>query len=654
MISRSLAACSLLVLAAACALVFGEKGVARAQDNLTIQSSIVYDIHTADVPVKATWDVTITDNDPETQPDGSGTLAYYHTVNLPVIRGASNARATDAAGNTLRVYVNDVGAGVAESAAVELAEPLFYGDTYSFRLTYALPAARSEGILVTPNYAYLPLITAGDEATVTVNTPAGDPWQTTLEGRECTTNGNVFTCGGGDGAYVAATVEVLQPAAIARSNFTVELERMSLQVELAYLQGEDAAAAHQRDLVVAALPLIEELYGIAYDGPAAVRLAHGGKQSVLGYEGLATCAETSCDIVISPVADDYTVLHEMAHLWSDIFSKRWLAEGFAELIAHDVVAILPEGAFVGDIPERRAAGTNLQLDDWGDPGSIIGADAADVAVIEAGYDYSLRFLQSLKSEYGLDMLRAVNRAIVASGPSDSRRFMNLVEGETGENLDAEFLLWVFPDSYREILADRRQARDRLAALKATLVAEELSPAPLVSIEQQTAAWQFKEALAGIEQMETNLDTYAELSSQLTTLERDVQAAGLTLSDDIVSSLNRFDFAAAEKLLASSRRALDLYLAAESSVESDRTFWETFGLLGSDPDGELEGAAAAFEEGQFTESARRSEEVADMISGASSMAFKRMLIVGGFLSLMALCVGLAMTYSRLRHRRLLQP
>jgi hypothetical protein len=654
MISRFLAASSLAVLVATSALVFGETASAVAQDNLTIKSSIVYDVQTADVPLKATWDVTITDNDPETQPDGSGSLAYYHTINLPVIRGASSARATDSAGNTLRVFVNDVGAGVAESAAVELAEPLFLGDTYSFRLTYALPAARSEGILVTPTYAYLPLITAGDEATVTVNTPAGDPWQTTLEGRECAANGNTFTCGGGDGAYVAATVEVLQPAAIARSSFTVDLERTTLQVELAYLQGEDAAAAHQRDLVVAALPLIEENYGIAYDGPANVRLAHGGRQSVLGYEGLASCEATTCDIVISPVADDYTVLHELAHLWSDIFSKRWLAEGFAELIAHDVVEILPEGTFTGAIPERRAAGTNIQLDDWGDPGSIIGADAADVAVIEAGYDYSLRFLQSLKSAYGLAMLRAVNRSIVTGGPADSRRFMDLVEGETGENLDAEFLLWVFPESYREALADRRQARDRLAALKETLAAEGLSPAPLASIEQQVVAWQFKEALAGIEQLETNLDTYAELSSKLTTLERDAKAAGLTLSDDIVSSLNRFDFAAAEKLLASSRRALDLYLAAESKVKSDRTFWESFGLLGSDPDGELKGAKAAFEEGQFTESARQSEEVADMISGADSMAFKRLLVVGGFLSLMALCVGLAMTYSRFRHRRLLQP
>jgi hypothetical protein len=652
MMNSSLAAMPLAVVAASLALFFAGPEPADAQDNLGITSSITYDVQTGDVPVRATWDLTITDNDPATQPDGSGTLSYYHTVNLPVIRGATNARATDGAGNSLRVYVNDVGAGVAESAAVELAEPLFYGDTYSFRLTYTLPSARSEGILVTPNYAYLPLITAGDEATVVVNTPAGDPWQTTLEGRECAANGNSFTV-----AAAMAHTWRRPLRCSSRGDRPHDVRRRAgedgapggARVPSGRGRGGSAPAGSCR----AALPLIEENYGVAYDGPVNRRLAHGGRQSVLGYEGLASCSDAGCDIVISPVADDYTVLHEMAHLWSDLYTKRWLAEGFAELVAHDVVDLLPTGTFVGTIPERRAAGTNIQLDDWGDPGSILGADADEVAVIEAGYDYSLRFLRYFESEYGLDMLRAVNRTIVATGPTDSRRYMDLVEAETGENLDADFLLWVFPDPYREILADRRQARDRLDALKATLAAKDLSPAPLSSIEQQVAAWQFKEALAGIEQMETHLDTYAELSSQLNTLERDVEAAGLVLSDEIVSSLNRFDFNAAEKLLASSRRALDLYLAAESSVKADRTFWENFGLLGSDPDGELERAAKAFEEGQFSESARHSEDAVDLISGVSSMAFKRMLIVAGLLSLMALFVGLAMTYGRLRHRRAAQ-
>ncbi|MEO7667366.1 MAG: hypothetical protein ABIU97_10090 [Dehalococcoidia bacterium] len=646
---RGALALPLTVAAVVVTLVLTDPGPVLADDKLQISSTITYDVQTSDVPVRATWDVSIANNDPETQPDGSGTLAYYHTVNLPVIRGASAAKATDSAGQPLGVYITDVGSGVAESAAIAFADPLFFGESYSFRLSYILPSARSEGILVTSNYAYLPLITAGDESTVIVNTPPGDPWQTTIEARECASTGATFSCSGSDNAYVAATVEVLKPAAITRTTFPVEMESVTLQVELAYLQGEDSAATHQRDLLSAALPLAEEVYGVPYDGPVNVSVSHGGRQSVLGYEGLATCSSAGCELVISPVADDYTVLHETAHMWSDLYTKRWLAEGFAELVAHEVVGLLPPGLFVGTVLERRASGANLQLDDWGAPGSIIGADAAEVAVIETGYDYSLRFLQELRSTYGLDMLRSVNRSIVATGPADSRRFMDLVEDATGEELDAEFLLWVFPESYRPVLADRRQAHNRLESLKERLAAENLAPAPLVSIEQQVTGWQFKEALTGIEQLETNLETYADLSSQMEQLQRDAAAADLVLSDDIAESLNRFDFNAATNLMASSRRALDLYIAAQAKVSAHRSEWMRFGLLGNDPSAELRDAAEAFQEGRFTDSAKRSEDVAGLIASASETAMRRLLLVGAFLSLMALCVGIAVTYSRLRYR-----
>jgi hypothetical protein len=102
---------------------------AAAADDLAISSTITYDIQNTDVPVRVTWDVNITDNDPATQPDGSGTLTYYDTVNLPVVRGAANVVASDEVGRSLSWKVTDVGKGVAESLAVNFADPLFYGDS---------------------------------------------------------------------------------------------------------------------------------------------------------------------------------------------------------------------------------------------------------------------------------------------------------------------------------------------------------------------------------------------------------------------------------------------------------------------------------------------------------------------------------------------
>ncbi len=641
---------SLVAAAAGLSVSLVNSGKVAAADDLAVTSTIVYDVQTSDVPVRVTWDVSITDNDPETQPSGSGVLVFYDTVNLPVIRGATGVAVTDEAGRLLTWSLSDPGRGVAESIAIGLSDPLFYGESAKLRIVYTVPPERTEGILVTPNYAYIPVITAGDESTVVVNTPVGNGWETTLEASECpAASANSFNCsGGGDGAYVAATVETVKPGAVARTIFVVEMEKEPLQIELAYLQGEDAAATHQRELLTAALPLIEEIYGVAYDGPPAVTVAHGGRQSVLGYEGLATCSATGCVLVVSPVADDYTVLHEATHLWSDLYTKRWLAEGFAELVSHEAIPLLPPGLFQGGIPVRRASGANLQLDDWGDAGSIIGADPEEVAVIEAGYDYSLRFLESLRSTYGLDMLRAVNRSIVATGPSDSRKFMDLVEQSTQETLDSDFLLWVFPDSYRAILEQRRQANTRLAALRATLAEEGLPDTALVSIQQQVAGWSFSDALVGIEQLETNLNTYIELSSQLESLETDSEAAGLVLSSEVADALNRFDFTAATNLIASSRRALDLYIEAQEEVDADRNIWAEFGLLGSDPEDELQKAAQAFEDGQFTESAEQSEEAINLVSDAQQQAMQRVLIVGGFLLVMAICVGLAVAIGRWRY------
>jgi hypothetical protein len=184
-----------------------------------------------------------------------------------------------------------------------------------------------------------------------------------------------------------------------------------------------------------------------------------------------------------------------------------------------------------------------------------------------------------------------------------------------------------------------------------MVAEELPTTPLATIDQQVSAWQFGEALAAIEQLEANLDTYANLSNQYAALQRGAEAAGLTLSDDILDSLNRFDFNAAATLIESSRRALDLYIQAQALVGDDRSFWVQFGLLGTDPEEDLRDAEEAFQEGQYSEAARRAEHASELVSGASAKALERALIFAGFLALVALLIGLAVTYGRLRYRTL---
>src|SRR5687767_14889234 len=90
----------------AAALLLSTGGPASAQapeDGLDVTANVVYDVQTAGVPVRVSWDVTIVNNDPSTTNTGSGTVFFYDALGLPVLRGATNASAVDSDGAPLDV-----------------------------------------------------------------------------------------------------------------------------------------------------------------------------------------------------------------------------------------------------------------------------------------------------------------------------------------------------------------------------------------------------------------------------------------------------------------------------------------------------------------------------------------------------------------------
>jgi hypothetical protein len=627
---------------------------AQAAEGLGITSAVTYDVKTADDgAVHVTWDVTLTDNDPATDISHGGAVSYYYQFELPVLRGAESLAAKDSAGYDLQVTTDDPGgSSIDEGAVVQFARRLFFGQTYSFRLTYQLSNSRSEGVLVTPYYAYIPAIAVGDQATVTVNTPAnGGVWVTDIEAADCPQTGNTFACSSDRKTYLAALVEVSQPGAVASTKFDVPLKDKTVNVTLTYFQGEDAAAQHEQQLITAGLPVIEEVYGFDYAGPAAVNIVQGGRQSSLGYEGVASCTpDVSCDIVISSVADDYTLLHELSHMWSSIYAKRWLAEGFAEFVAETAGPQLPAGLVAGDPVVRSDPAISLALDDWGDANSLIGADASRIDIEAAGYTFSLRFLQTLRDKFGLEALQAVNRNIATSGtPADSQQYMNVLEEATRQNLDSLFQTWVFPDSARQTLADRRTAIGRLADLRSRLTADGLPDDVATPIAASIRDWDFAAALAALDQAENGLETYADLRGQLDILQSRARDAGLTVPDGLTDKLNHFDFGTVRPAIDLANAAVVSYASAHQAVDAPRGVWKRFGLLGSDPDGALRSAAAAFSDGDFELSQQHSQHAIDLINDASSVANRRLLVVAGFLSLLVLALAVAFVITRLRER-----
>jgi hypothetical protein len=617
-----------------------------------ISSQVVYHVRPDLGPVRVAWDVTLQNNDPATSSGSDGgTVYFYENLSVPVLKGASAISAVSSSGTPLAVTLGEPGRSPAIGAVVSFESAVFYGESYSFRLEYELSHVRDQSLLVTPTYVYLPVIVGGDESTVTVDTPSGSGWSVSVEPGECAQDGATFSCSGDDASFLAALVEVSRPDALTTIAFEAPMQGQTVDVQLSYFQGEEATAEHLKNLIIEGLPQIESLFGFAYPASPAIEIGQGGRQVVLGYEGLTSCDPAPhCRVVVSPVADDVTVLHELVHLWSGVHGKRWLSEGFAQLIAEEAAAALPAGLVQSYPPEREPASVALPLDEWGDVSSLIGAEDSEIEAENSGYDRSLQFLHLLRTELGSEVLRQVNAALAAEdAPADSRRFLDLVEEKSGKHVDDLFGQWVFPSSLSPSLAKRREARDRLDGL-AQLAADEGMPQELPqAIRADVAAWKFDAALSALTEAESRLGEFNEIKAELALLTSDAEAAGLALPASIADALRRWEFGGARLLFAEAKSALDAYTAARERVEAPRDVWQRFGLIGSDPDGDLARASDAFAAGEFRTSLDRSNEAATTVVDASESALRRLLLIGLAMGVFASAIGIAVWVSQRQER-----
>ncbi|HUF52562.1 MAG TPA: hypothetical protein VMR52_02160 [Dehalococcoidia bacterium] len=626
------AAC-LLALAALFS-IWSVRSSADADELLQVTSNIHYAVRADETGVFVTWDISLYNNDPSTQSN-----LFYGGLNLPVLAGATDVAATSGGGVPLTAIQTDDEFEFIDRVEIEFDTLLFFGDSYNFTLSYRVPETRNDALLVIPSYYYIPLISLGDQATVTVDAPSGDPWQTDLTGQDCEPVGNGFQCGGSDLLYVAGYLEVRRPDLVSMIQFDAPLAASSIAVSLSFFHGEEATGEHQRAVIQAALPLLEEAYGFPPEMPSPdVSVSHGGRQAAFGYEGLTTCLG-ACQIVISPIASEQTLIHEFAHLWSSVYNERWLSEGFAEWVTRRVVQQIPHLA--GGIEPYEPTSTPLQLDQWGYPENLVGADAEYIETTAAGYDLSLRFIEVLAEEVGDGALREANRRLAArDGAADSRIFMDTLEDVTRRNLDGHFLLWVLPEGSDPLLQERRDARNRLDSLETDIAAAGAPEGALDEVRSLASSWQFTSANTAMDAIEADVDRYAGLQSDLADLLARADALGVTVPGSLGSAVSRWEFDEASQLMESANSALTAYEEAYERVNESRSLWQKFGLIGDDPDARLARAHETFESGAFSRSRDHSEAAIDMIDDAGGAAARRLWLAAAILGAFALAFGLA--------------
>ncbi|HEY5624875.1 MAG TPA: hypothetical protein VIT93_00145 [Dehalococcoidia bacterium] len=635
----------LLALAALLFLWSGEN--ARADDLIHVTTSVNYDVRAEEGDVLVTWDVSATNN-------SAGSFIF--SIPVPVLSGATEVSARSEGGALLATSAEPTAIDWLDLLIVSFDRNVFFRDQYDFSVSYVLPETRQGVLLVTPFYVFVPLVTAGDEAAVTATTPNGSQWSASLEPDECDELAGTLTCSGSENVYFAGLLEVSQPDAKKRDSFDVQIGAGgSVAVSIEYFESEDDAAAHQREVIEETMSLIADAYGIPYQNAVSITVTHSGRQSVLGYGGLTGCSEARCEILISPGARDFTLVHELAHLWSNIFTARWLSEGFADWVATQVAEEAPQGLITGDLTTTSTASVPLQLDEWEDAGLLIGAPDEVIERTAAGYDYSLRFVRTLADEVGAETLREVNRTLAESGePADSRRYMDVLEEVSDRNLDSVFLLWVFPESSRELIEDRREARDYYTDVAEQLSSVGISEEPLILAREAILDWRFAGAQSQLSTVEENIDRALELQDGLSRLKDDGDALGLAVPDSIAAAISNWDFDAADDLIESARAALAAYGVAQERLAEPRNLWQRFGLLGDDPDGELAKAREAFEDGRFERARERSAAAVDIVGDASRSAMLRLLVVAGIFSAFSGGIGVAYWIAMLRRRRRAEP
>jgi tetratricopeptide (TPR) repeat protein len=298
------------------------------------------------------------------------------------------------------------------------------------------------------------------------------------------------------------------------------------------------------------------------------------------------------------VTSDFIALHEAAHLWSNIYNERWLYEGFADWTAQKAAEELGLAPSVStpDLDRVTPPEGGLQLISWTE------VNCPPIRCPESrefdlyGYARSLAFVALLEESVGAEALMEANARVADDGdPVGARGFMDALEETTGQTLDAEFLEWVYTSEDAPLLQQRRQARDQLTALMSA-----------------------------------------------------INGTDLVLPSSIAAFIEAWEFEQALQLMPRAAEVIPTYNEARTAAEEDRNIWQRVGLLGDDPDDNVDAARSAFAEGRFEDAGENAEQALEVLEDSESEGKRRVMVAAG-LACALLVGGLALLWLLGRHR-----
>jgi hypothetical protein len=408
------------------------------------------------------------------------------------------------------------------------------------------------------------------------------------------------------------------------------------------------------DLFVRALAVLDDAIGAPwpFDGDLIVEetLVRGG--------GFAGTFDPAASLVrVGHAASTGVILHEAAHGWFNgrLIADRWIAEAFASYYAERAATaldlVIDSPAIAGTVP-----GAALPLNAW--PAARTASAAQDAY----GYAASLVVAREIARLVGDDRLSATWAAAAAgvpayqpsiapdsspaaetgAAPPDWRALLDLLERRASPSnaasLEKLWRRWVIRPADAALLDARADARAAYAA-----IVNEAAPWILPrSIRDAMRAWRFETA-------QHLLDDAGAVLRQRDLVAETARAAGLTPPGALRRAFEGDGGLAAASAEAATELAV---LGRLRDVEGHRIAEpgpiERLGLLGSEPDANLDAARAAFESGDLDGALTASAEAEAAWRAVPEVARGRIFSAALLAAALLLLVGLV------RHRRRIRP
>lgn len=573
-----------------------------------------------------------------TTPDPEGQFSLFPAVELAIHDTAADVAATDDEG--------DLGVAAEKRddvnvATVTLREPLRFEEAATFTLTYTLPDGPGPQLRIRPSIVVMPVWSFGTSGTVSVELPAaytvradGDPLTARRSGEASILESGAI----GDPTQWLALISADRETSYETLQGSADLASGSLAIEVRAFADDVAWGEAARDLLVRALPLLEQRIGIG-DTPAGPLVVIESPPS-----GAAE-APPSLEPEIRVGFDEppFTLLHQAAHLWIDesLLADRWSREGLASFVAGVVAAELEIAAPYDPVKRRdEQAAAAVPLATW-----------RDTALDGYGYPASWAFFSELSAEVGTAPITAALARIAAGRsayeervttaeavdpePAGTRQLLDQLELTSGARLAPRFVAAVLGVAAQPEIDARAAARTAYAALDVA-AGEWGTSAPVRAAMEE---WRFGEAR----------DEIAAATAWLAdrdALLADIDAAGLSVPSRLRDRYEQSGGGSeAQDELDAERAVVEAYRSAIDAASAERSLLGRIGLAGGiAPDESLATANDLFGEGDLRGASDAIAAARERLDSADTAGLLRLLSA---LVAVALIIGLVIVLVRRR-------